>query len=113
MEAALHLHKRMINEGIPCDLQIYTTLISGLLKEGHVENAQKILEDMDKKCMTPSVFIYNTMITGHFKEGNLQEAFRLHNEMLDKGLVPDDTTYDILVNGKVKDGNLFSRPSSY
>ncbi|KAI7987070.1 tRNA (cytosine(38)-C(5))-methyltransferase 2 [Camellia lanceoleosa] len=66
-------------------------------REGQLENAHKVLEEMDKKRMAPNVLIYNTLIAGYFKEGNLQEAFRLHDEMLDRGVVPDDTTYDILL----------------
>ncbi|KAM0009104.1 putative tetratricopeptide-like helical domain superfamily [Helianthus debilis subsp. tardiflorus] len=81
---------------------MYTVLVNGLCNKGQLENARKILEEMDKKSCVPNVVIYNSLIGGYFREGKLQEAFKLHDEMLDRGLVPDDRTYDILVTGKVK-----------
>lgn len=76
----------------------YAALTQALCVKGNLENACKILEDMDKLNVCPNVLVYNMLIAGYFREGNVQEAFRLHDEMLDRGLVPDEKTYDILVS---------------
>ncbi|KAI7989559.1 Pentatricopeptide repeat-containing protein [Camellia lanceoleosa] len=99
---ASELYTDMLSNGIVPDEVTYTVLVHGLCNKGQLENAHKVLEEMDKKSMAPNVLIYNTLIAGYFKEGNLQEAFRLHDEMLDRGVVPDDTTYDILLSEEVE-----------
>ena len=86
----------MLSKCIVPDIISYTVLINGLCNKGQLENGCKILEDMDRKSMTPRVFIFyffnNTLIARHFKEGTLQEAFRLLDEMLNRGLVPNKIT---------------------
>ncbi|ONK77107.1 uncharacterized protein A4U43_C02F3170 [Asparagus officinalis] len=92
---ASELYSEMLENSIVPDAITYAALTRGLCIKGDLENARKVLEDMNVR---PNALIYNMLIACYFREGNVQEAFRLHDEMLDRGLVPDDKTYDILVS---------------
>ncbi|KAK6919757.1 Pentatricopeptide repeat [Dillenia turbinata] len=94
LDEALRIHKKMVEEGVPCDLEISTTLIDGSLKDEKLHHASDLYSEMLARDITPDIIT--------FTERNFKEAFRLHDEMLDKGITPDNITYDILVNGKVR-----------
>uniref|UniRef100_A0A2K1WV47 Pentatricopeptide repeat-containing protein n=1 Tax=Populus trichocarpa TaxID=3694 RepID=A0A2K1WV47_POPTR len=62
MEAALDLHKRMMRGLLRCLLRVsimpelitFSVLICSLYNKGQLENAHKVLEDMDTECMNPN-----------------------------------------------------------
>ncbi|KAI7989949.1 tRNA (cytosine(38)-C(5))-methyltransferase 2 [Camellia lanceoleosa] len=61
---ASELYTDMLSNGIVPDEVTYTVLVHGLCNKGQLENAHKVLEEMDKKSMAPNVLIYNTLIAG-------------------------------------------------
>ena len=83
---ASELYFEMLLNGIVPDAITYAALTHDLCDRRNLENARKVLEDMNKMNLHPCVLIYNALIAGYFREGNTQEAFRLHDEMLDRGL---------------------------
>ncbi|KAJ6957203.1 hypothetical protein NC653_039208 [Populus alba x Populus x berolinensis] len=82
MEAALDLHRRTKRGLLVIYRFNYTTLVSGLLKglynKGQLENAHKVLEDMDKERMKHNVY---------------KKLLDCTMRCSTKGLVPDDPTY--------------------
>ncbi|KAJ6856445.1 hypothetical protein NC651_038158 [Populus alba x Populus x berolinensis] len=80
MEAALDLHRRT-KRGllVICRFtQPFSVLICSLYNKGQLENAHKVLEDMDKECMNHNVY---------------KKLLDCTMRCSTKGLVPDDPTY--------------------
>ncbi|XP_039682694.1 pentatricopeptide repeat-containing protein At3g60050 [Medicago truncatula] len=78
-------------------INTYNILIDGLCKEGRLENAQVIFQDLLIKGYKVKVWTYNTMINGLCLEGLFDEAMTLLEKMEDNGCTPDVVTYETII----------------
>ncbi|XP_029126303.1 pentatricopeptide repeat-containing protein At2g39230, mitochondrial-like [Cajanus cajan] len=106
MEAALNLYKEMINNKIPLDLQIYTSLIGGFLKEGKLNFAIDLYSDMLSRGIVLDMFMYTVLINGLCNNGQLENAGKILKEMDGNNITPSVLLYNTLIAGHFKEGNL-------
>lgn len=89
----------MICEGVAPDAVTYGAIISGLCKEGFLEKAFKIFQEMVALGCMPSVLTYSVLISAHCKVGALSKAFEMFQQMVVTGVEPDIVTYTSLIHG--------------
>uniref|UniRef100_A0A6N2LNS9 Pentacotripeptide-repeat region of PRORP domain-containing protein n=1 Tax=Salix viminalis TaxID=40686 RepID=A0A6N2LNS9_SALVM len=117
VEGARMISDLMKCRGVKPDSYTYGSFISGMCKEGKLEEASGMLEKMKEIGLRPNAVTYNTLIDGYCNKGNLEMAFGYKDKMMDeadgiikemneKGLVPDSITYNILINGYCRCGNV-------
>ncbi|CAA7029776.1 unnamed protein product [Microthlaspi erraticum] len=105
-------------EKLEPDVVIYNTVIDGLCKyrhpddaldlfnemenkEGKLLEAEKLYEEMIKRSIAPDIVTYNSLINGFCMQSRLDEAKQMF-EMVSKGCLPDVVTYNTLINGFCK-----------
>lgn len=89
----------MICEGVAPDAVTYGAIISGLCKEGFLEKAFKIFQEMVALGYMPSVLTYSVLISAHCKVGAVSKAFEMFQQMVVTGVEPDIVTYTSLIHG--------------
>ncbi|CAN4086383.1 unnamed protein product [Withania somnifera] len=80
-------------------------IVTGLSKEGKVEEGRKLIEDRWGKGCVPNIVFYNTLIDGYCKKGDVRNAYGLFKELKLKSFLPTVETYGALINGFCKDGS--------
>ncbi|KAJ6674233.1 ATPASE EXPRESSION PROTEIN 3 [Salix viminalis] len=117
VEGARMISDLMKCRGVKPDSYTYGSFISGMCKEGKLEEASGMLEKMKEIGLRPNAVTYNTLIDGYCNKGNLEmafgykdkmvrdscivfelcgnvkKAFTLHDEMISKGVQPTLVTY--------------------
>ncbi|KAF6172436.1 hypothetical protein GIB67_006949 [Kingdonia uniflora] len=94
------------NDFLP-DLWTHNMLISGFCKEGNMDEAFRLRDDMITNMkLLPDAITYNTLINGCFEWRSSSEAFKLFEEMGDKGVKPSGITYNIMVKALCKEGKM-------
>lgn len=88
------------------DMFRYTSITSGLCKEGHLGEALDLCDFARNKGISLSIATYNAVINGLCRQGCLVEALRLFDSLQDINLIPTETTYAILINSLSKEGLL-------
>ena len=61
------------------DVWTCNVMISGFCKQGRIDEALRLNEEMEKLKLLPDVVIYNTLINGCFEHGSSEEGFKLIN----------------------------------
>ncbi|KAJ8551020.1 hypothetical protein K7X08_000390 [Anisodus acutangulus] len=77
-----------------------------LCKDGKVDVAVEILNQLSNKGCSSVPITYNTVIDGLSKVGKTELAIELLNEMREKGLQPDIITYSSLVADLSREGKV-------
>ncbi|KAK1361597.1 Pentatricopeptide repeat-containing protein, mitochondrial [Heracleum sosnowskyi] len=78
--------------------------IIGLCKDGDVEDAHGLYEQMKKEGGVPSAVVHVHLIHGFCKIGRAREAFSLINEMVGHGYLPIASTFNVLILELCKQG---------
>ncbi|KAB1205009.1 hypothetical protein CJ030_MR7G008324 [Morella rubra] len=73
-------------------------MVKGLCKEGLVDEACELLEQMYKNGCSPDHFTYNTIIQGLLQHNERSKAIEYLRMMLDKGFSADATTATMFVD---------------
>ncbi len=89
-------HKKWANETDV--LKVTAANIIKLGKRGNSEASYKLLEQLIKNGITPTLVIYNVVINSYAREGDSEGTHRVFQEMKEKGLNPDEFTYNTLLN---------------
>ncbi|KAF9664106.1 hypothetical protein SADUNF_Sadunf17G0121700 [Salix dunnii] len=84
----------------------FTTLINGQCKNGRVDLALDIYQQMVTKALKADLVLYNTLVNGFCKGGYFREARKLVGEMTKRGLRPDKFTYTTLLDGQMKNADM-------
>ncbi|CAA7046711.1 unnamed protein product [Microthlaspi erraticum] len=104
-------------EKLEPDVVIYSTVIDGLCKYKHPDDALDLFNEMEKKGIRPmllptipdklpflvvkgvkpDVVTYNTMISGFCRKGLKEEASALFRKMKEDGPLPNSGTYNTLI----------------
>jgi pentatricopeptide repeat protein len=69
-------------------MNTYNTLINGFCKEGNLEKARELLQEISEKGCRPNLLTYNTLIDGLCKHHKLDEAQKIFYDMPKQGLRP-------------------------
>jgi len=82
---------------------VYNILIKHYVKNGELETAFKVLDEMrEYTCadVKPNLVTYSTLIGGLCRGGKMMEAFELFEEMIEKDrIVPDQLLYNVIIDG--------------
>ncbi|MQM23433.1 hypothetical protein Taro_056497, partial [Colocasia esculenta] len=71
----------MSDKGIELDVLTYTAIIDGFGRAGRTEDAVRVLDEMKKFRLQPSIYVYRALIDNLKKSGKLDLANRLLEEM--------------------------------
>ena len=96
----------ILDAGFPPKLYAFNVLMRKMCKEGKMEQAQMVFDEIGKRGLRPSVVSFNTLINGYCKSGNLDEGFSLKRDMEESRTWPDVYTYSVLINGLCKECRL-------
>ncbi|KAK7343314.1 hypothetical protein VNO77_11966 [Canavalia gladiata] len=72
----------------------FCIVIDGLLKNGQLDLALSLFNDMKQFFVKPSVLIYNNLINGLCNSNRLEESRELLREMNESGIEPTHFTYN-------------------
>ena len=81
------------------DIITYNTILDAICKEGHINRASKLLQQMIDDGISPDVITYNSIINGLCKEKRVREAAQLLDKMPELGCKPDIFSYSTLIKG--------------
>lgn len=92
---ALHLLLKMVKAGGGCepDVITYNTVLDGLCKEGELDKAFGLYNQMHNAGVIPDNVTYTSLIDGLCKKGAFDEAEELLNAMISKGYQLNVVTY--------------------
>ncbi|KAF7130128.1 hypothetical protein RHSIM_Rhsim10G0194700 [Rhododendron simsii] len=79
-----------------------------LCKEGSIEEAKRVHDQMTEEGGIPSALVYSSLIHGFCQKGLIKEAFELMNEMISRGYFPISTTFNSVIIGLCKEGEIGS-----
>jgi len=74
-----------------------------LCQEGKVEEAEKLLGEVEGEGLVSDQLMYTSLVDGYSISGRLNLAFSLLKRMLDSGCKPNYRTYKVLMEGLHKD----------
>ncbi|KAM7489527.1 hypothetical protein LguiB_027011 [Lonicera macranthoides] len=72
--------------------------IIGLCKEGSIEEAKRVYDQMKVEGVVPCALVYVSLINGYSQEGCVREAFELMNEMVVQGYFPVASMFNPLID---------------
>ncbi len=98
LDAALSSKHAMRGEGLELDLVHYTTLLSGLVNEGRVDEAWELYIEMYQvNDLDPDEMTYTIMMKACAKRAEFERAMGLMDEMEAKQMVPTRHTFHALL----------------
>ncbi|XP_023768922.1 pentatricopeptide repeat-containing protein At4g20740 [Lactuca sativa] len=100
-DLSMSVYNDFKNDGLMEEGITFMILIKGLCKEGRIEEALKLLNQMRKLCK-PDVFAYTAMIRILISEQNLDGCLRIWGEMESDNVQPDAMAYTTLIMGLCK-----------
>ncbi|KAI0687758.1 hypothetical protein BC835DRAFT_1375573 [Cytidiella melzeri] len=77
---------------------VWPTLLLGFLKNGKLDWAEKLWDDMAALGITPNVHIWRALIVGYGDLGMADQADRAWKAMLQQGHVPDVKSYSLMIH---------------
>ncbi|XP_071741311.1 uncharacterized protein [Rutidosis leptorrhynchoides] len=77
-------------------------LLKAFCKNGDIEGALKVLDEMPAMGMVPNVVSYTTILGAYVSMGDMVSAKKMFDQILDRGWITDATTYTILMDGFCK-----------
>lgn len=84
----------------------FNIVLHALCKEGKLQKALDLINEMEAKRCGPNVVSYNTLIWGFCTHGKVEYGMKLTAQMVDKGCHPNVITYNILLKGCCQQGML-------
>ncbi|CAN7047199.1 unnamed protein product [Brassica oleracea var. botrytis] len=74
----------------------YSMFVDSLCKEGSLEDALNLFNEMETKGIKVDVITYNTLIGSFCKAGRWDDGAQLLRDMITRGITPDVFTFDAL-----------------
>ncbi|KAJ4830483.1 hypothetical protein Tsubulata_012803 [Turnera subulata] len=102
---AEQLFERMILKGYKANARIFNSFINGYCRFGLMEEAWKILNNMEQTC-DPDEFSVSSMINGYCQTGDLEGALLFFVEYEEKGISPDLLGFLHLMRGLYTKGRM-------
>jgi len=78
---------------------IYNTALATCVSAHQLDEARKLLEEMNHVVGVADVITYNTIMKGYASCGGMDECFKLYELMRERGINPSPVTYGILLDG--------------
>lgn len=97
-EAAENFGKRIFNGLCQPNVYTYATIIRGRCAQGKLDEAHKLLLEMDRSGLKPNLACYGSLVSGLCKVSRTQEAYELFKDMLDKGIEVEGAFCAVLLN---------------
>jgi len=93
--------RMMAGRGAVCSPTVvaYNTVINGFFKEGNVNKACDLFNDMVQQGISPNLMTYNSVVDALCKARAMDKAEAVLRQMVDKGVLPDNRTYNNLIYG--------------
>ncbi|CAM6061960.1 unnamed protein product [Sphagnum tenellum] len=88
----------------PKNVETYNTMMDLYCCTGQFTEASRLLGDMMKVGVAPSIVTFNIMIKVCGRDGRLEEAKAIYRKMKEKNCVPDIVTYNTLIALYLKAG---------
>ncbi|KAK6918238.1 Pentatricopeptide repeat [Dillenia turbinata] len=85
----------VIRNRLDCDVYVGTSLLDMYVKNGDLNNAQAIFDNMDNK----NIIAWNSLISGYAYKGQFEDAVKLLNQMEKEGIRPNLVTFNGLIYG--------------
>lgn len=98
-KAAKSLLLRMGASGPPPGNSVFHLVITGLCKEGEVEDAIALIKVMESKGLRPDVRTYSVIMNAFAKAGLMNEAFKIFCQSKKKHKLLTPMPYHILIRG--------------
>ncbi|KAH0678699.1 hypothetical protein KY284_019784 [Solanum tuberosum] len=95
----------MVEHRCPLNTNIFSSLTTGLCREGRLEEALRLLDHMQSCGISPGENIYTSMVNCCCKLKMYEDATRFLDTMLTQGFLPHLESYKLLVCGLYDDGN--------
>ncbi|KAI3723036.1 hypothetical protein L2E82_34335 [Cichorium intybus] len=92
--------------GYPPDIYTFNNLMHKFSKEGMINDAKMVFDEIPKWGLRPSLVSFNTLLNGYCKSGKLDEGFRIKKVIEESTLAPDVFTYSVLINALCKESKL-------
>ncbi|XP_045813643.1 pentatricopeptide repeat-containing protein At2g17525, mitochondrial [Trifolium pratense] len=84
-------------EGSKGHISPYNSIIYGLFKQNHLDEASEFLTKMGK--LFPRAVDRSMTIIQHCNEGTIEDAKKVYDKMIDEGGIPSILVYNLLVHG--------------
>ncbi|CAN6446661.1 unnamed protein product [Victoria cruziana] len=91
-------------QSFKADSRDYFKLIDGHAKENRVEDAERVLEKMVAKGITPDILTQTVLVHMYSKAGNLERAKAAFDDIRNHGFRPDEKAYNSMILAYVNDG---------
>jgi len=100
-ESALQMLTDMKAIGVIRSSVIYSILIKMFSNEGKEEEANKIIQEMNKDRIKPGLVTYTTLMQMYIRSKKLDKAIEIFYEMKKNEVTPDYVSYNFIINGCV------------
>ncbi|KAG8365939.1 hypothetical protein BUALT_Bualt17G0024100 [Buddleja alternifolia] len=104
-DTALKLFEKMKEHGCAPNTNTYNALITGLCREGRLEEAWRLVDHLKQCGMSPNEDMYIKLVNCCCKMKNYGEAMNLIDAMLQHGLLPYLESFKLLICGLYETGN--------
>jgi len=102
VDRAAEVFETMKREGCPMNTVLYTTLIKGFARNGQVDQATKMYEQMRmERSVPPDLITFSILIKANCDAGNMEASLKLLQGMRELGLSPDEVVFNNLLGGCV------------
>lgn len=95
-EDAIEAFEKIELFGISKDITVFNILMDALVKEGSVENAERLYFEFNES-IPPNLKTYNMLMHGWCKTRQMEKAMKTIDEMKENGYYPDYVTYANLI----------------
>jgi pentatricopeptide repeat protein len=97
-DAAKNIFEDLRRSPINLNVVHYTTLLKGLVRAGHLEDATRVLEEMRGTAdAKPDLVTYSTLVKAHSDQGRTIEAMRVIELMIGQNIQPDGIVLNIVL----------------
>ncbi|KAH6576893.1 hypothetical protein BASA62_001142 [Batrachochytrium salamandrivorans] len=112
--SSIQVLERTVQENIPLNIRLFNHVITGLAKDGKMQEINKVLNLMQERKFLPSTVTYNNIIHGCVVAGDYKRATQIFHEMIDDASSsaerndqcgPDTATFNILMDIFSKQGD--------
>ena len=74
----------MEESNVSPDVFSYSVLINGLCKDGRLDNANQLFDEMCVRELIPNEVTFTTLMNGHCRSGRIGLAMEIYQQMLRK-----------------------------
>jgi pentatricopeptide repeat protein len=96
---ALEIYEEVQEISFTCNRVTYNTILDILVRQGDMDKASSVFQDMSLKAVTPDLISYATLIKGHCSKGCLEQGLQLLGLMQRRGISPDAIVFNSILDG--------------